>query len=147
MPLPNWDENLPSTSRFTILPAFNNEAVRDNNTGLVWERAPNLNNLTWAEATLRCLQKQVGGTTGWRLPSIVELDSVRDPTLPSPYVPLTVFAAGVNDDFWSATTIADNPSRAWFLSFQLGLHGGSDKLGAVTLSAWAVRGPMNADKY
>ena len=30
----SWDKNLPSASRFTILPKFNNEAVRDNNTGL-----------------------------------------------------------------------------------------------------------------
>jgi hypothetical protein len=29
----NWDKNLPSASRFTVLPSFNNEAVRDNNTG------------------------------------------------------------------------------------------------------------------
>ena len=33
MPLPKLDNNLPSASRFTILPEFNNEAVRDNNTG------------------------------------------------------------------------------------------------------------------
>jgi hypothetical protein len=36
----NWDKNLPSASRFTILHDFNNEAVRDNETGLVWERSP-----------------------------------------------------------------------------------------------------------
>jgi hypothetical protein len=79
------------------------------------------------------------------MPSIVELDSVRDPTLPGPYVPFNVFP-GANDDFWSATTIADNPSRAWFMSFQFGQQGGSDKA-ATTLSAWAMRGPMNADTY
>jgi hypothetical protein len=36
----NWDKNLPSDSRFTVLSAFGGAAVRDNNTGLVWEQAP-----------------------------------------------------------------------------------------------------------
>jgi hypothetical protein len=145
--MPNWDKNLPSASRFTILPEFNNDAVRDNNTGLVWERVPTLNSLTWADATLQCLQKQVGGTTGWRLPSIAELNSLRDPTLPAPYVPSNVFSGATNSDFWSATTVASDPTRAWFVSFQLGSIGNSDKVGIPTLSAWAVRGPMNADTY
>jgi hypothetical protein len=140
-----WDKNFPSVSRFTILPEFNNEAVRDNNTGLVWERAPNLNSLTWAEATLQCLQKQVGGTTGWRLPSIVELNSLRDPTLLAPYIPASVFP-GVNGDFWSATTLADDPTQAWNVSFQVGLIGHTVKT-VDFLQAWAVRGPMFADQY
>jgi hypothetical protein len=87
-----WGKNLSSTSRFTILSEFNEAAVRDNNTGLVWERTQTLNSGgTWVEATLRCLQRQVGGTTGWRLPSIVELNSVRDPILPPPFVPASAF--------------------------------------------------------
>jgi hypothetical protein len=35
----NWDKNLPSASRFTVLANFGGAAVRDNNTGLVWEQA------------------------------------------------------------------------------------------------------------
>jgi hypothetical protein len=34
----NWDKNLPSAARFTVLSAFGGKAVRDNNTGLVWSR-------------------------------------------------------------------------------------------------------------
>jgi hypothetical protein len=141
-----WDKNLPSTSRFTILPEFNDEAVRDNNTGLVWERTPTGGG-TWAEAALHCLQQQIGGTTGWRLPSIAELNSLLDPTLPAPYVPASVFP-NANRDFWSATTFEPDPTRAWFVSFQLGQIGNSNKPDiARPLAAWAVRGPMNADRY
>jgi hypothetical protein len=78
------------------------------------------------------------------LPSIVELNSLRDPTLPAPYVPTSVFP-NVNGDFWSATSLADDLSQAWLLSFQLGFIGKSGK--AFSLLAWAVRGPMNVDTY
>jgi hypothetical protein len=143
-----WDKNLPSASRFTILAEFNNEAVRDNNTGLVWERTPSSGG-TWAQATLQCLQKEIGGTTGWRLPSIVELNSVRDPTLPAPYVPASVFPNFPQHEYWSATTLADDPTQAWFIAFLgfPGIFGTNAKTGPNTLLAWAVRGPMNADKY
>lgn len=86
----NWDHNFPSTSRFTILSEFNNEAVLDNNTGLVWERTPDNSSLNWASAISFGVGKAVGGTRGWRLPSIVELVSLIDPSLPAPFVPPTV---------------------------------------------------------
>jgi hypothetical protein len=147
MPLPSWDENLPSTSRFTLLPAFNNEAVRDNNTGLVWERAPGGPAANgWAQAAFFSLTKIVGGTMGWRLPSIVELRSVMDPALPAPYVPTSVFGPSVGSIFWSATTVADDPSRAWFLDFIMGAMANDVKTSNIQ-SYWCVRGPMNADKY
>ena len=43
----NWDESLPSTSRFTVLANFGGAAVRDNNTGLVWEQAPDATERVW----------------------------------------------------------------------------------------------------
>src|SRR5436309_3121868 len=57
----NWDGNLPSASRFTVLTAFASAAVRDNNTGLVWEQAPDAANRTWGQATSYCVNKNVGG--------------------------------------------------------------------------------------
>jgi hypothetical protein len=47
----NWDKNLPSASRFTVLAAFGGAAVRDNNTGLVWEKAPDTTVRSWGDST------------------------------------------------------------------------------------------------
>ena len=47
----NWDGNLAGTLRFTVLPSFGNHAVRDNNTGLVWEQAPDATRTTWGGPT------------------------------------------------------------------------------------------------
>jgi Protein of unknown function (DUF1566) len=112
----NWDKNLPSASRFTVLADFDNQAVRDNNTGLVWEQAPDGTAGTGAAAKLSCLRKVVGGTKGWRLPAVAELVSLQDPSLGAPFVP-TVFS-GIQAGYWSATADVTNPTlQGWVVGF------------------------------
>ena len=43
-----WDRRLRANERFVVLPAFNNNAVRDNETGLVWEKSPHPETNGWA---------------------------------------------------------------------------------------------------
>ena len=139
-----WDENLPSASRFTTV--FTG-AVRDNNTGLVWEQAPDANIRTWASATYYCVNKNVGGTRGWRLPSVAELASVLDgsPGAVAPFVPASVFTGVQSYIYWSATKFGELPTVAWYVFFSNGVVNGVDK--ASTFHAWCVRGGMNADAY
>jgi len=144
-----WDTNNPSASRFTT--AFLG-AVLDKNTGLAWEQAPDATPAghTWVGATSHCLTRNVGGTVGWRLPSVVELKSAQDPTLSAPFVPASAFTIGGNPGvqsaiYWSATTDAENPAFAWNVHFGLGLVGASNK--AVSGHAWCVRGPMQESVY
>ena len=144
----NWDKALPSASRFTVLADFNNQAVRDNNTGLVWEQAPDGTTFrSWESALDYCANKGVGSPTftpGWRLPSVFELNSVRDYSLGPPYVP-SLFSGVQANTYWSATTVASNPDSAWEVRFSNGLVSRSGKGGI--LLAWCVRGPMNASAY
>jgi len=143
----NWDKNLPSASRFTLLSNFGGAAVRDNNTGLVWEQAPDATTRVWEIAAQYCLNKTVGNTVGWRLPSVVELASVQDPSLPPPFVPASVFTGIQQNAYFSATTQADNPlGGAWEVNFfNVGAANGISK--GSSLFAWCVRGPMNASAY
>ena len=140
-----WDTNNPSASRFTT--AFTG-AVLDKNTGLVWEQAADAAPHTWFSATVHCVNKKVpavGGTRGWRLPSVVELASVQDPSLPAPFVPASVFSGVQSARYWSATTNADVPSIAWFVDFFDGNV--NDDVKALPVHAWCVRGGMHADQY
>jgi hypothetical protein len=145
----NWDKVLPAAQRFAVLPAFNNEAVRDNNTGLVWQKSPASTSVVHNVAAENCIDKTVvGGQKGWRLPSAVELASLLDPSVSGGQVALPLGHPFLNVQpslYWSATTFAEDQSAAWFVDF-----GGSSVRTAPkaqTWHFWCVRGPMNADKY
>lgn len=144
---PRWDSNKPSVSRFTVLAEFGGAAVRDDNTGLVWEQMPT-SMAMWSEARLQCLNKSVpavGGTRGWRLPSVTELASLIDPSLPAPFVPGSFANVSVGN-YWSATSIVDGGSNNRFsVSFQDGSIGTTSK---TNLSyVWCVRGSMSESMY
>jgi hypothetical protein len=78
----NWDKKLDSTNgdangcnseRFTCLwpiPEFpDGTAVRDNETGLVWERSPAIpSKINWHEAIRHCANLVVANRKGWALP-------------------------------------------------------------------------------
>src|SRR5689334_5305035 len=71
---------LPPDERYLLLKGYNEQAVLDQETGLIWERDPNQNGtLAWAQARQVCLNKRVANKKGWRLPTITELTSVWDP--------------------------------------------------------------------
>ena len=138
-----WDTNNPSAARFvTAFPG----AVLDKNTGLVWEQAPDATFRNWVGATDYCVNKNVGGTVGWRLPSVVELKSVQDPTLPAPFVPANVLTGIQSPSYWSATTLADVPAAAWLVHFGDGNVGAIGKFNTGP-RAWCVRGPMQESVY
>ncbi|MEQ1796083.1 MAG: DUF1566 domain-containing protein [Nitrospira sp.] len=141
-----WDTNHPSATRFTVLTEFNGAAVRDNNTGLVWEQSPATftPGPTWNDARLQCIDKNVGGTRGWRLPSVVELASLIDPSLPAPSVP-AVFTGVQLAPYWSATANAVGSSTALSVNFDDGHVGMSSK--SSSNSIWCVRGLMQESVY
>jgi hypothetical protein len=43
--------------------------VRDEETGLVWEKTLETIELSWTAARVACADKDVGGRRGWRLPN------------------------------------------------------------------------------
>jgi Protein of unknown function (DUF1566) len=137
-----WDTSNPSASRFAT--AFDG-AVLDKNTGLVWEQALDATQHPWAGATVSCVGRNVGNTSGWRLPSVVELKSVQDPSLPAPFVPATVFTGVQSTLYWSASRLAGTPAFGWVVSF------GNDIVAGDTVATlhhvWCVRGPMQEAEY
>ena len=145
--LQNWSRKLPSASRFTVLSDFGNAAVRDDETGLVWEKTLDTSEVSWADARAACADKDVGGRKGWRLPSISELASLVDPSMKTgSTLPLNhPFANAHSEVYWSATTMAGNPNNAWLVFFDSGKVSYGFK--TITFHVWCVRGGINADQY
>src|SRR6188768_4297245 len=77
----SWDKKLSGASRFTVLSDFGGAAVRDNETGLVWEQSPETKTVNWMNARFQCTSRKIGGRMGWRLPSVHELASLVDPSV------------------------------------------------------------------
>jgi Protein of unknown function (DUF1566) len=134
----NWDKAMSATQRFVVLATFNTSAVRDNETGLVWEKSPQITTPTWDSARLTCTDKNVGGRKGWRLPSVHELASLVDPSVAAPGPTLPPGHPFLNVQ-------SGNTSSAWLVNFNSGLVGKLLKTGSNSL--WCVRGGMNADTY
>jgi len=143
------DIALAGAQRFVILPALNNDGVLDNETGLVWEKSPQTASARWSVARRTCVEKNIGGQKGWRLPSLSELQSLVDlsiappgPTLPPGHPFLAVQSAV----YWSETRAGDNPSGAWAVHF--GLGGGAVFINwAHAVQVWCVHGGLKADQH
>jgi hypothetical protein len=148
IPLESWDDKIPSaTLRFKVLSEFGGAAVLDKETGLVWEKSPDTTDFTWSGARFACINKNVGGRKGWRLPSIPELASLIDQSVVSPpKLPLGHPFLVDSTVYWSASTTAENTTIAWDVFLFNG-----DVLNHLKTDpferAWCVRGGMNADAY
>ena len=150
IPLESWSNKINGQSRFMILGEFSGAAVLDRETGLVWERDPTAIGSSgqedagidsWAVAAFKCIRKAVGGRKGWRLPAVHELASLVDVSVSANEVRLPPghpFQNIGQDFYWTATTYAVEPSRAWVVRFLGGGVVTEDKPTAHPF--WCVRG-------
>lgn len=148
--IPSWDQTLPSTTRFIVLSNMGSAAVLDRETGVVWERSPNTSTFVWGAALSYCNNLNVGGRTGWRLPTIQELMSLVDlsvPVPPGPRLPSGHPFTNVQSSFyWSGNTATAISNTAWsapFGAFGTVAAGSTDK--GLSLFTWCVRGGQAAE--
>jgi hypothetical protein len=144
--MPAWDQTLPASSRFIVLANMNNEAVLDQETGLVWEQSPSTSFFSWEGAQFHCNALRTGSRLGWRLPTIQELASLVDPTQSNP--PLLPsghpFGDVQSNIYWSATNSASSTGFEWVMSFYDGNLYNFNTIGVITY-AWCVRGGQGVD--
>jgi hypothetical protein len=157
--IPSWDQKLQCDTqatcpRFVVLSNWNNAAVLDRETGLVWEKSrTDSDSFDWFRAQTHCASLMTGGRLGWRLPTVQELASLVDPSVPfqgtalPPGHPFT--GNRLQNDHWSATASGSINSfnQAWAVSFFAGSILGN--LGPdtknITKFAWCVNGGSGGD--
>ena len=138
-----------------------NGAVKDNLTGLFWlEDANCFGGRNWQEASIMAANLrdgQCGLTDGsssgdWRLPTKDEwqviIDQANLNACSAPFFPDTlglgccgpepcVFGGVQSSPYWTSTTVASDPSKAWRAALQSGIV--NDNRKDIDNSVWAVR--------
>lgn len=150
-PPPSWYQKVPcdSTSncpRFEVLADWNNEAVLDKETGLVWEQSPSSDGtFHWGYAQFYCTGLTKGNRKGWRVPAIQELASLVDPTMTHPALPSGHPFTNVQEItfrfYWSATTNTSNAYTLYSSNGNITSYNISGDVGYI----WCVRGGQAAN--
>jgi hypothetical protein len=153
--LPSWDQKLACSApancpRFVVLSNWDSQAVLDRETGIVWERAPNVfpfeNPQSLSNAHFGCTQKDVSNRKGWRLATVEELQSLVDVTNPTIALPPGHPFIGVKSSFatyWAATRVPNMADLGYVIGFAPGGVFGTNSLSASNFY-WCVRGPGGA---
>ncbi|MEW6544680.1 MAG: DUF1566 domain-containing protein [Nitrospirota bacterium] len=126
-----------AAERFALV--LDGAGVKDAQTGLIWERAPDLEHDVWSRSVERCAAKTVGGKTGWRAPTVDELKSLIDPEQKDPALPKNHPFSNIKSAiYWTATPSPTDDIVAWQVSFFSGEAVTDQKSG--TRRVWCVLG-------
>ncbi len=102
--------------------------IRDNYTGLTWQKSPSTNAMTWDAALAYAKTVTLGGKSDWRVPNIKELQSLNDVSRVKPSINKTYFPTIVSSAFyWSSTSQYKTPTVAWDFNTDYGVVTYNDK--------------------
>jgi hypothetical protein len=147
---PLWGYLPPSRPATDWTVSGDQATVTDTKTGLVWQRIPpatggnfSAGKYGWQEALKYCDELVLGEADDWRLPTVVELESIVDWGKFSPSADSTVFVVPSANTptphhYWTRTAYLPSPSSsAWDVRFN---HGVSGSIGIIDPSrVWCVR--------
>jgi len=101
--------------------ANGNGTLTDNVTGLLWQQTADSTPRTWNDAVAYCGSLNSSGfgghTSGWRLPALIELDSIMDLSVDSGAAINPIFTGTEAADYWTSNEDPDDSARAWIIDF------------------------------
>jgi uncharacterized protein (TIGR03437 family) len=131
--------------------------VTDNHTGLMWQKADSGSTLSWEDALRYSEGLSLAGYSDWRLPNVKELQSINEERLASPSLDATYFSGVLASEYWSSTTLVNQPAEAWTVEFAYGIasyrtkteavrvrsvRGGFSRLAVVSAASYAAGVPL-----
>ncbi len=114
----NW--RMPgSTGDYTVSTVSGEDVVRDNVTGLVWQRALSSKQYDWQQAVDYCSGLELAGSRDWRLPMRIELVSILAPygVGSTPKLDQTAFPGTPGASFWTGSRPGQSASQAYSVRF------------------------------
>ena len=145
---------VPPSPRFTVGTGVGttDQCVTDNLTGLMWTRNANLlagvngatdtGARTWQQALDFANGLTLCGFSDWRLPNSEELRSLINYNLTDNAATLNTlgFSNVQAADYWSSSSVAISPARAWLVYMGTGHVGADDKpISVFSVYVWPVR--------
>ncbi|MFI5178426.1 MAG: DUF1566 domain-containing protein [Vicinamibacterales bacterium] len=142
-----WPGNLPSVaSTAPVSKRFqstgSSDAAVDQETGLVWQTAPDASTGSWTSAVNLCYRASEMGEYGWRLPTLEEIRSLY---LSSNALPPVQPFTGISGSFWVITTDHSDATKAYVLDTANIANVPSLLKTATTARHWCVRGGHGYD--
>lgn len=98
-----------------------NGTITDNLTQLIWQKNPNTTAQTWDSALAYAENISLASATDWRLPNIKELQSLNDESVANPSVNAAFFSTIGVHNYWSATSLPNQTTKAWYWNTQFGI--------------------------
>jgi hypothetical protein len=106
--------------------------VTDSKTGLVWQQVVPSSTYTWADAGTYCTSNAAGlPGTGWRVPSLTEIQTIVDDSRHDPAIDPTAFPGTPLDAFWTSSLLSPASAQSAWL---LGSGNGGTGTNAVTFA-------------
>lgn len=116
-PMPNpVDAGLPNPASYKA----DTETVKDDVTGLIWQRMNPNQTFSWAAAKSYCADLTLGGSSDWRLPTAIELVSIVDFSKSNPSIDTVAFPTTKMGYYWTTSPVPGNPDRAFIVDFRFG---------------------------
>jgi hypothetical protein len=132
----------PTAPRFSLVEG--DTAVLDRDTQIVWQRAVTYTKDTNGNHVAACTAKNAPGSTGWRLPTVKEFETITDWKLDAtPKLVTGHMFTGVRPDKYQLFWTADKDSYVSFFAFDIGrgAKAGPDPKDSTNF-AWCVRPNM-----
>jgi hypothetical protein len=101
--------------------------VYDTKTKLTWQQTVPSTTYYWADARAYCAGVSVGGTAGWRLPTMKELMTIVDfSRATAPLIDPIAFPGTPSGVYWSRSLWPGSSSLAWYVPFNSGYTASAD---------------------
>ena len=132
---PYW--SLDPTERFS---PNTSHTIKDNFYGYIWQRSDDGETKTWEDATLYCDELDLDSYTDWRMPTIIELQTMINYSTRPTYVMnwFTLQSAA----HWTATPYVNEEKAFWYVNFSNGIqNAATSNLELYTLCVRGGPGP------
>jgi hypothetical protein len=116
-----------------------NSTVTDHKTTLMWQQADDGVHRTWSEAKTYCNGLGLGGHADWSLPRMDQLVTIIDFSRHDPAINPAFECRP--DYYWSSTTLATSPEKAWVGVFIAGTTYWYDKSDSYSYTRCVRAGP------